>query len=175
MGQLRGLFYFILFYFRSYNRSYDVAKNNIIWCIWCNAMCLHGLGNIITLHRSLLLLLSAPSFWNTPIFTKLIVLRSEVCSDWSAIQCVVIGHIAQACDGNVTPLTIFGNTQRLHDNNATARLKVTPSFFAYTFGRCYKIFRHSDVDLRGHVWIRCFRKVWTSLDFINNIYLCLRL
>ncbi len=22
--------------------SYDVAKNNIIWCIWCNAMCLRG-------------------------------------------------------------------------------------------------------------------------------------
>ncbi len=22
--------------------SYDVAKNNIIWCIWCNAMCLRS-------------------------------------------------------------------------------------------------------------------------------------
>ncbi len=24
-------------------RSCDVAKKNIIWCIWCNAMCLCGL------------------------------------------------------------------------------------------------------------------------------------
>ncbi len=26
------------------------------------------------------------------------------------------------------PLTIFGNTQRLHDNNTTARIKATPFF-----------------------------------------------
>ncbi len=36
--------------------------------------------------------------------TKLIVLRSEVCSDWPAIRCVVIGRTPQACDGNVTVL-----------------------------------------------------------------------
>ncbi len=34
--------------------------------------------------------------------TKLIVLRSELCSDWQAIQCIVIGQIPQTCDGNVT-------------------------------------------------------------------------
>ncbi len=56
---------------------------------------------------TLLLLLYAPPFWNTLIFTKLIVLRSEVCSDWPAIQCVVIGRIPQAWDGNVTPLTVL--------------------------------------------------------------------
>ncbi len=36
--------------------------------------------------------------------TKLIVLRSEACSDWPAIRCVVIGRTPQACDGNVTVL-----------------------------------------------------------------------
>ncbi len=46
---------------------------------------------------------SSMPFWNASIFTKLIVLRSEACSDWPAIQCVVIGRIPQACDGNVTP------------------------------------------------------------------------
>ncbi len=25
-------------------KAYDVAKKNIIWCIWCNAMCLCGLS-----------------------------------------------------------------------------------------------------------------------------------
>ncbi len=36
------------------------------------------------------------------VVTKLIVLRSEVCSDWPAIWHIVIGRIPQGCDGNVT-------------------------------------------------------------------------
>ncbi len=39
----------------------------------------------------LLLLLSGPTFRNMSIFTKLIILKSTVCSDWPAIQCVVFG------------------------------------------------------------------------------------
>ncbi len=87
--------------------SYDIAKKNIILCIWCNAMCLCGLRlkKHIILH--ILYMIVAPPFWNASIFTKLIVLRSEVYADWPAIQCVVIGRIPQACDGNVTPLTIM--------------------------------------------------------------------
>ncbi len=55
---------------------------------------------------TLLLLLYATPFWNALTFTKLIILRSESCSDWPAIQCVVIGRIPQAWDGNVIiPLT----------------------------------------------------------------------
>ncbi len=49
------------------------------------------------------MLLYAPPFWNTLIFTKLIVLRSEACSDWPANQCIVLGRIPQAWEGNVTP------------------------------------------------------------------------
>ncbi len=49
------------------------------------------------------MVLSALPFWNASIFTKLIGLKSTVCSDWPANQCVVIGRIPQACDGNVTP------------------------------------------------------------------------
>ncbi len=33
---------------------------------------------------------------SSQIFTKLTVLRNEACSDWSGIQCVVIGRIPQA-------------------------------------------------------------------------------
>ncbi len=49
--------------------------------------------------NTLLLLLPASPFWNAVIFTKLI-LKSTVCSDWPAIQSVVIGRIPQACDEN---------------------------------------------------------------------------
>ncbi len=48
-------------------------------------------------------------------YTKLIILRSEVCSDWPAIQCVVIGRIPQAWDGNVTPLTYCDAVSRRDD------------------------------------------------------------
>jgi len=74
-------------------------------------------------------------------FTKLIALKGDVCSDWPAFQCVVIGLIPQACDGNVTLLTIFRNTVSPQHggsgNNTTVRIKVTPSFFAEVFGQCY--------------------------------------
>ncbi len=82
------------------------AKKNIIFCIWCNAMRLRGsrFKNILfSTYCTLLLLLYAPPFWNpgsNSIFTNLIVLRSEVYSDWPAIQCVVIGRIPKVCDGN---------------------------------------------------------------------------
>ncbi len=58
--------------------SYDVAKNNISLCMWCNAMCLLGsrFNKRIIFQRA--------------DFSKLIVLRSEACSDWPAIPCVVI-------------------------------------------------------------------------------------
>ncbi len=86
------------------------------------------------------------------IFTKLIV-----CSDWPAIQCVVIGQMPQACDGNVTPLTIFGNTLKLHLLSLRKHL-----------GGVMQIFPHSDVDMWGRVWMRRFRKAWTSLNFYKE-------
>ncbi len=66
------------------------------------------------------------------------VLKSAVCFDWPAIQCVVIGRTPQACDGNVTsPYHIWNIFHGSDGNNTTARIKVMPSFFAFTFGRCY--------------------------------------
>ncbi len=52
--------------------------------------------NIIFHILYIIVLLYAPSFWNAPIFTKLIVLRREACSDWPAIQCVVIRWMPHA-------------------------------------------------------------------------------
>ncbi len=112
--------------------SYDVAKKNIILCIWCNAMCLCGLrlkNTLFSTSCTLLLLLYAPSFWNAPIFTKLIVLRSEACSDWPAIQCVVIGRIPQAWDGNVTPCTYCDAVSR-RDDTKTIKPIINEGFVA---------------------------------------------
>ncbi len=74
---------FIMIYRQTGNRyipTYDVAKKNIILCIWCNAMCLCGLrfkNTLYSTYCTLLLLLYALPFWNVSIFTKLIVLRAR--------------------------------------------------------------------------------------------------
>ncbi len=81
-----------------------------LFCVFgSNAMCL-----CIVKKKYIIFVPLCPVFLQRVAFTKLIVLRSEACSDWPAIQCVVIGRIPRACDANVTPFTIFGNTQRLH-------------------------------------------------------------
>ncbi len=66
--------------------------------------CLRLKKTLFSTYCTLLLFLYALPFWNAPIFTKLIVLRSEACSDWPAIPCVVISRTPQAFDGNVTTL-----------------------------------------------------------------------
>ncbi len=88
---------------------YDVAKNNIILSIYCNLFMwlkvkiTHHFPHTVHFCCSSMLHLSE----TCTFFTKLIVLRSKVCSDWPAIQCIVIGRIPQALDGDVTPLTIL--------------------------------------------------------------------
>ncbi len=126
-------------------RSYNVAKKNIILCIWCNAICLmqFKVQKHYFPHTVYNCCFSVP-FWNVSIFTKLIVLRSDACSDWPAIQCIVI----QVWDANVMPLTVLWCRVVTHkntaspghgaegSNNTTARIIVLPSFIVYTFGRC---------------------------------------
>lgn len=114
----------MIWHWDALNGSCDVAKNKVILCTWCNARV-----------YTLLLLFYAPSFYNALIFTKRVVLKSAVCSDWPAIHCVVIGWIPQARDRNVTALT-------------TARIKVTH------LGGVMQIFPYGDVDRWGRVWIK---------------------
>ncbi len=94
-------------------------------------MCLCGLRFKKHIIFHILYIIVAPllPFWNAPIFTKLIVLRSEVCSDWPAIQYVVIGRIPQAWDGNVTPLTVLWCVSRRHDTK-TIKLIINEAFVA---------------------------------------------
>ncbi len=84
---------------------------------------------LFSTYCTLLLLLYAPPFWNSPIFTKIIVLRSEACSDWPAIQCVVIGRIPQAWDGNVTPLPYCDAVSR-RDDTKTIKPIINEAFVA---------------------------------------------
>ncbi len=100
--------------------SCDIAKNNIIWCIWCKAMCLFGLRFKKHIIFHILYIFVAP-LWNAYIFTKFIVLRSKACSDWPAIQCIVIGWIPQAWDGNFIHLMLshFIRAVSRRDNTKT--------------------------------------------------------
>ncbi len=61
-------------------------------------------------------------------FTKLIVLRSEVCSDWPDIQCILIGRIPQACDGNVMPITMLW----CHVETKTIKPTINEAFVAFS-------------------------------------------
>ncbi len=72
--------------------SYDVAKNNIIWC---NTMCLCGSWFIKHILHTLYIIVA--HLCST--FLKRVDFYSDlnlICSDWPAIQCVVIGRIPQA-------------------------------------------------------------------------------
>ncbi len=68
----------------------------------------------------------------------------------------------------------FSTTWR-RGNNTTARIKVTPSFFAYTFGQCYANLPTQWRRFWGGVWRRDFRKAWMSLNFRKIISFALRL
>ncbi len=118
--------------FWALNGSYDVAKKNIIWYIWCNAMCLCGLRLKKNIIFHILYIIVAPlcsNFLKRVDFYKLIVLRSEACSDWPAIQCVVIGRIPQAWDGNVTPLAVLWCMSR-RDETKTIKPIINEAFVA---------------------------------------------
>ncbi len=71
-------------------RSYDVAKKNIIVCIWCNAMCLCGLR------------LKTHYFPHTVHYCCSSILRlSETCrflqsSSFWEVRCVLIGQLSSA-------------------------------------------------------------------------------
>ncbi len=140
--------------------SYDVAKKNIILCIWCNAMCLCGLWfkKHIIFHILYIIVASLCSTFLKHIdFYKAHHFESEVCSDWPAIQCVVIGGYCYCSFGSPNKVVSLSQRNTVSpghgaggSNNTTARIKITPSFFAYTFGRC---FANLPTQWRRHVGV----------------------
>ncbi len=80
-----------------------LLKITLFCCIWCNAVCLRGSKNTLFSTYCHSCCSSMPAFLKRVDFYKLIVLRSEACYDWPAIQCVVIGRIPQAWYGMFSP------------------------------------------------------------------------
>ncbi len=124
--------------------SYYVAKKNIILCTWCNAMCLSGLRfkkHIFHIPYIIVVPL-CPTFLKHVDFYKahrsvkrgvLWLASYPVRCDWpntSSVwrKCYATYHIWKH-----TASSRHGGG----DNKTVARIKVTASFFSYTFGRCY--------------------------------------
>ncbi len=141
-------------------------------------MCLRNLSfkkHIIFTYHTLLLLLSS-AFLKPRRF-----LQSS--SFWNA-RCALIGQLSSAvwlaeylkrvmemlCSYHIWNHTVSPRHGG-GGNNTTARIKVTPSFFAYTFGRCYANLLTQWRRFVGCVWMRCFRKVWWSLKLLERYYL----
>ncbi len=120
------------------------------------------------------------SFWNVD-FYKAHRSESEACSDWPAIQCVVIGRIPQAWDGNVTPLT-YCDAVSWHDDTKTIKPIVNKAFVA-SVGHNYWLYclfthcaaqtlpclhlwicEHYSTQLKTSVWIVSSRNVLTGCE-----------
>ncbi len=188
--------------------SFDIAKNNIILCIWCNAICLRGLWFKKHIIFHILYIIVAPLYpafmkcvdfykahrsekrgvlwlasylvrcnwlhtssprWkcyapnrivmpfpgktrlkqSKSITNKAFVASSgDIITDYNDVYCLFARHVENK---HYTTLLITRvwtvssrNLQAVSQkcqtggsNSTTARIKITPSFFAYTFGRCY--------------------------------------
>ncbi len=71
----------------------------------------------------------APPFWNASIFTKLIVLRSEVCSDWPAIQCVGIAEYLKRMTEMLRP-SPYCDAVSQRDDTTTIKPIINEAFVA---------------------------------------------
>ncbi len=78
-------------------RGHMMLLKRTLFCVFGVLQCVYVVrgskNTLFSTYCKLLLLLYALLFWNTSVFTKLIVLRSETCSDWPAVQCIVIDQI----------------------------------------------------------------------------------
>ncbi len=102
------------------------------------------------------------------IFHILYIIVAALCPAFlKDIQCAVIGRIL-ACDRNVIPFTIFGNSQRFYNMVAAATLQRDEKLCRQHLGGVMHIFQHIDVDLWGRVWMRHFGKAWMSLNFYKE-------
>ncbi len=121
----------------------------------------------------MLYIIFALPFWNASIFTKLIILRSEACSDWPAIQCVVIGRIPQAwqkcyaphrivmpCDAIINEAFVASSGDIITDYNdlyclltrriASRHVNITK--FRFVIGETTNN-KHYSTHLKTHIWI----------------------
>ncbi len=132
---------------------WNLYFKRVIFCVFGVMQCVFKVfklkkKTLFSTYCALLLLLYASPFWNAPINTKLIILRSEACeADWPAIQCVVIGQIPQVRDGNVTPLTVLWCRvpARWHKNNKTHYKRGIQWDIITDYNHLYCVFEHEHV------------------------------
>ncbi len=140
-------------------------------------MGLRSKNTLFSTYCTLLLLLYAPPFWNAYIFTKLTVLRSEACSDWPAIQCVVIAEYLKCVTEMLRPLTVLWCHVRC-DETKTIKPIINEAFVASSgdiitdYNDLYCLYtrrvnitmsafvirettnnKHYSTQLKTHVWI----------------------
>ncbi len=98
-------------------------------------MCLLDLrfkNTLFSTYCTLLLLLYAPPFRNVPIFTKLIVLRSEVCSDWPAISALWLAEYLKRVMEMLLPYHVVCYTVSRHDETKTIKPTINEAFVAFS-------------------------------------------
>ncbi len=130
---------------------YDVAKNHIILCIWCNVICLRSLRK-------------KKHYFPHIVHYFCSSLKSEACSDWPLIQCIVIGRIPQAFVLHPLPYletpasprqTILQREYKLHLLSLREHL-----------GGVMQIFPHSDIDMWDVFWMGRFRKLNFDKEYL---------
>ncbi len=88
-------------------------------------------NTLFSTYCTLFLLLYAPPFWNAPIFTKLIVLRCEVCSDWPAISALWLAEYLKHGIEMLHPLPYCDDVSR-HDETKTMKPIISEAFVTST-------------------------------------------
>ncbi len=84
-----------------------------------------------------------------------------MCSDWPAIQCVVIGRIPQSCDGNVTPVPYCDAVSR-HNETKTIKPIINETFVASSgdliidYNDLYCLFMHCAASRRVNIAMSAF-------------------
>ncbi len=134
----------------------------MLFCVFGVVQCVYAFKvkktTLFSTYCTLLLLLYAPPFWKAQIFTKLIVLRNEVYSDWPAIQCVVIGRIPQAGDGNVMPLP-YCDAMSWCDDTTTLSPIINETFLASSgdiLNDLYGLFKRCVASRRLNITMSAF-------------------
>ncbi len=85
-----------------------------------------------------------------------------MCSDWSEIQCVVIGRIPQAFDGNVTEILSYRIVMPGRDETKTIKLIINEAFVASSgdiitdYNDLYCLFTHRVASCRINITMSAF-------------------
>ncbi len=124
-----------------------------LFCVFGVMECVYALrGKKKTGNFHILYIIVAPlysAFLKYVDFYKAHHSEIEVCSNWPAIHCIVIGWIPQECDVNVTPLTmLWCHVPVRRDETKTIKPIINEAFVAFSediitdYNDSYSLFTH---------------------------------